>query len=68
MKIKELEYVQAATVVGLGKVAILLKHVLPNTMHLMLINFSLLFIGAIKSEVILTFLGLGVKEERVGAR
>ena len=29
----------------------------------MLINFSLLFIGAIKSEVILSFLGLGVKNE-----
>ena len=28
----------------------------------MLINFSLLFIGAIKSEVILSFLGLGVKD------
>jgi peptide/nickel transport system permease protein len=28
----------------------------------MLINFSLLFIGAIKSEVILSFLGLGVKK------
>ena len=31
------------------------------TLHLMFINFSLLFIGAIKSEVILSFLGLGVK-------
>ncbi|MFT5424304.1 MAG: peptide/nickel transport system permease protein [Phycisphaerales bacterium] len=61
MKIKELEYVQAATAIGFGKVYILLRHVIPNTTHIMFINFSLIFIGAIKSEVILSFLGLGVK-------
>ena len=60
MKIKELEYVQAATAIGFGRFYILLKHVIPNTAHLMFINFSLLFIGAIKGEVILSFLGLGV--------
>lgn len=61
MKIKELEYVQAATAIGFGRIYIMLKHVVPNTAHLMFINFSLVFIGAIKSEVILSFLGLGVK-------
>lgn len=61
MKIKELEYVQAATAIGFSRFYILLRHVIPNTAHLMFINFSLLFIGAIKSEVILSFLGLGVK-------
>lgn len=61
MKIKELEYVQAATSIGFGRPYILVKHVIPNTLHLVFINFSLLFIGAIKSEVILSFLGLGVK-------
>jgi len=60
MKIKELEYVQAATAIGFGRFYILMKHILPNTTHLMFINFSLLFIGAIKGEVILTFLGLGL--------
>lgn len=62
LKIKELEYVQAATAAGFGRFHILLKHVIPNTSHLIFINFSLLFIAAIKSEVILTFLGLGLKE------
>ncbi len=61
MKIKSLEYVQAATSIGFGRLYILFKHVVPNTAHLMFINLSLLFIGAIKSEVILSFLGLGVK-------
>ena len=62
LKIKELEYVQAATAIGFGRIYIMIRHALPNAVHLMLINFSLIFIGAIKSEVILTFLGLGVKK------
>ncbi len=61
LKIKQLEYVHAAQALGLNRFRILLKHILPNTIHLMLINFSLLFIGAIKGEVILTYLGLGLK-------
>lgn len=61
LKIKQLEYVHAAQALGLNRFTILLKHILPNTIHLMLINFSLLFIGAIKGEVILTYLGLGLK-------
>jgi peptide/nickel transport system permease protein len=63
MKLKQLEYVQAATAIGFGRMRILLKHVIPNTAHLMFINFSLLFIGAVKAEVILSFLNLGVKHE-----
>ncbi len=62
LKIKELEYVQAATAMGCGRFYIILRHILPNAAYLLLINFSLLFIGAIKSEVILSFLGLGVKD------
>ena len=62
LKAKELEYVQASRAMGFGRFYILLKHILPNTSHLMFIQFSLLFIAAIKSEVILTFLGLGLKE------
>jgi peptide/nickel transport system permease protein len=61
MKIKELEYVQAARAIGFSRLYILIKHAVPNTLHLMFINFSLLFIAAIKNEVVLSFLGLGVK-------
>ena len=61
MKIRELEYVQAATALGYPRLYILAWHVIPNTAHLMFINFALLFIGAVKGEVILTFLGLGLK-------
>ncbi len=62
LKLKELEYVQAANAVGFSRLYILIKHIVPNTAHLMFIYFSLLFIAAIKSEVILSFLGLGVKK------
>jgi peptide/nickel transport system permease protein len=62
LKLKELEYVQAGKAIGFNRLYILRKHVLPNTMHLLFINFSLLFIGAIKTEVVLTYLGLGIKD------
>lgn len=60
MKIRSMEYIEAAEAIGLPRLLILIRHVIPNTLHLSFINFSLLFIGAIKSEVILSFLGLGV--------
>ena len=63
LKLKQLEYVQAAKTAGFGSARVLLRHILPNTSHLMLINFSLLLIGAIKSEVILSYLGLGVQSQ-----
>ncbi|MCB9764931.1 MAG: ABC transporter permease [Alphaproteobacteria bacterium] len=63
MKVRELEYVQAARALGLGSGRIMSRHVLPNVFHLVIINFSLRFVTAIKSEVILTFLGVGVDKE-----
>lgn len=62
LKLKALDYVQAANALGASRWRILTRHILPNTAHLMFINLSLLFIGAIKGEVVLTFLGLGLKE------
>ena len=60
MKIKNLDYIQSAVSIGAGPIRILLKHVLPNVMYLLFINFSLAFVAAIKGEVILSYLGLGV--------
>lgn len=61
LKIRSLDYVQSATSVGAGRFYILRKHIIPNVLFLVFINFSLIFIGAIKSEVILSFLGIGVQ-------
>jgi peptide/nickel transport system permease protein len=39
---------------------ILARHVLPNTVHILLVQTTIAFVAAIKTEVILSFLGLGV--------
>lgn len=61
MKHKEREYIQAANAIGAGHTRKIFKHILPNISHVMIINFSLTFEAAIKSEVILSYLGLGVQ-------
>jgi ABC-type dipeptide/oligopeptide/nickel transport system permease subunit len=61
MKIRELDYVSAARATGRREVAILLRHVLPNVVHIGIINFSLGFVGAVTAEVMLSYLGLGVE-------
>jgi len=61
MKIKSREFVLAARAIGLPDALIILRHVLPNTAHILLVQASLVFVAAIKTEVILSFLGLGVQ-------
>jgi ABC-type dipeptide/oligopeptide/nickel transport system permease subunit len=62
MKLKELDYVLAARASGRGGLAIMFNHILPNLVHIGIINFSLGFVGAISAEVILSFLNLGVQD------
>jgi ABC-type dipeptide/oligopeptide/nickel transport system permease subunit len=61
MKHKEREYAHAANALGAGHTRKIFKHILPNISHVMIINFSLTFESAIKAEVILSYLGLGVQ-------
>ena len=58
---REREYVQAAQAIGGGHMRKLVKHIIPNIFHVVIINFSLQFQMAIKAEVILSYLGLGVQ-------
>jgi peptide/nickel transport system permease protein len=60
LKLRELEYVHAARALGLGDGRILVRHVLPNLMHLVVITFALQFSGLVLSEVILSWLGIGI--------
>jgi peptide/nickel transport system permease protein len=62
MRLKSREFVQAARAVGLPVPIILVRHVLPNTIHLLLVQATIVFVAAIKSEVILSFLGLGMQD------
>lgn len=62
MKLKTLEFVLAARAIGLPGPLILARHVLPNTPHILLVQATIAFVAAIKTEVILSFLGLGVQD------
>jgi len=61
IKHKDREYVQAATAIGASHFTKLWRHILPNVLHIVIIQFSGIFQIAIKSEVILSYLGLGVQ-------
>ena len=62
IKLKNMEFVEASHALGVPTYRIIFKHLLPNTTHIILVDMTLLFITAIKSEVILSFLGLGIKD------
>jgi peptide/nickel transport system permease protein len=59
------EYVRAAQAIGASHASRMFVHILPNVSHVVLVQLSLLVVGFIKSEVILSFLGLGVPIEMV---
>lgn len=59
IKRKESEYVLSARAIGCSNTRIIFRHLLPNVFHIIIINFSLRFVGFIQAEVILSFLGLG---------
>ena len=61
MKHRDREYVQGAVAMGASHARRIFGHILPNVSHLILINFSLGVVSAIMSEVILSYLGLGVE-------
>jgi peptide/nickel transport system permease protein len=60
LKIRELDFVKAARVLGVSDAGILLRHVLPNLAHLIVITFVLMFSGLVLSEAVLSWLGIGV--------
>jgi peptide/nickel transport system permease protein len=60
LKLRELDYVAAARALGASDARILLRHILPNLMHLVVITFVLLFSSMVLTESILAFLGIGL--------
>jgi peptide/nickel transport system permease protein len=59
------EYVRAAEAIGASTGSRMFRHILPNVSHVILVRMSLLVVGFIKSEVILSYLGLGVPIDQV---
>lgn len=60
LKLRELDYVQAATAFGVGDLRIMAQHIVPNVMHLVLITVVLSFSELILYEAVLTYVGVGV--------
>ncbi len=60
IKHKEREYVLAANTIGASSWRRMFVHIFPNVSHISLVQMSILSVGFIKSEVILSFLGFGV--------
>ncbi len=60
LKLRELEYVQAARAFGVGHFRVLLRHILPNVMHIVLITIALDFSGLVLAEAVLSYISIGV--------
>jgi peptide/nickel transport system permease protein len=60
LKLRELEFVQAATAFGVPPLRIMWRHIVPNVMHLVLITTVLGFSDLILYEAVLTYVGVGV--------
>jgi peptide/nickel transport system permease protein len=60
LKLRELEYVQAARAFGVSNFQILVRHVLPNVMHIVLITIVLDFSGLVLAEAVLSYISIGV--------
>ncbi len=60
LKVRELEYVQAADAFGVKNSVIMLRHIFPNVAHLMLIVTVLEFSSLILYEAVLALVGVGV--------
>ena len=65
MKHRVREYVRSAEAIGASQASRMFKHILPNVSHVALVQLSLHVVSFIKSEVILSYLGLGVGVDQV---
>jgi peptide/nickel transport system permease protein len=60
LKLREMEYVQAAQALGVKQSMILLRHILPNVMHIVLISIVLDFSSLVLAEAVLSYINIGV--------
>src|SRR5690606_26615489 len=67
MKLRELEYIQAARAFGVRNGRIITRHVLPNLMHIVLISLVMDFSGLVLAEAVLSCLGVGVAPSMISS-
>ncbi|WP_260293557.1 ABC transporter permease [Sedimenticola hydrogenitrophicus] len=60
MKLREVDYVQAAVAFGVGHFQIIVRHILPNVLHIVLITVVLDFSGLVLAEAVLSYVNIGV--------
>ena len=60
LKLREMDYIQAAKALGSSTRVILQRHVLPNVMHLIIIAVVLDFSSLVLAEAVLSYIGVGV--------
>jgi peptide/nickel transport system permease protein len=60
LKLSEIDYIQAASAFGVGHFRIIVRHILPNVMHIVLISVVLDFSGLVLAEAVLSYVGVGV--------
>jgi ABC-type dipeptide/oligopeptide/nickel transport system permease subunit len=61
LSVRENEYVMAAHSVGVGKIGIMFRHILPNCLSPLIVQMTMMMGLAILTEASLSFLGLGIK-------
>jgi peptide/nickel transport system permease protein len=61
LSVKQREFVQAASALGMGRTRVLLRHVLPNVLPSIIVVASLQFSQFIVAEAAISFLGFGVQ-------
>ncbi len=60
LKLREIDYIQAATALGVRHFSIISRHILPNVMHIVLITVVLDFSGLVLAEAVLSYVQIGV--------
>jgi len=60
LKLREIDYVEAARALGVSRTTIMFRHLLPNVMHIVLITVVLDFSGLVLAEAVLSYVQIGV--------
>ena len=60
LKLREMEYIQAAQSFGVSSFRILTRHIIPNVMHIILISLVMDFSALVLAEAVLSYVGVGV--------
>lgn len=60
LKLREMEYIQAAQSFGVSSMRILTRHIMPNVMHIVLISLVMDFSALVLAEAVLSYVGVGV--------